>query len=445
MERILQFGCVLAMLTSSLCFADVHRVPAESPTIQAAVDKSADGDVVLVAPGTYTGDGNRDIDFKGKAITVKSENGPRTCIIDCQGSVEETHRGFYFHSGENTNSVVQGFTITRGFVVQRGYFAGEPGGAIYCEHSSPCITDCIVTGNCAPGGGGIAGIDSDAILTSCIITANVASHGPSRWYGAEYGSGGGIAIAGTHPMLINCIIAGNRASDRGGGIQIHGSFTIFSCTICANRAAHDHGAGIDVSGRQSDVGILRNSILWANTGAECGQIANASGGILGTPHVQITYCTMQGGDPAYCLYRVEGSWSGAEPLFANPGRWDPNGTPDDPADDFWVEGDYHLKSQAGRWDPNSQGWVLDGATSPCIDAGDPNTPIGQEPFPNGGRINMGAYGGTAEASKSYFGEPPCETIIAGDINGDCKVDLKDLAILVSHWLEDGTLSPIHDR
>ena len=65
------------------------------------------------------------------------------------------------------------------------------------------------------------------------------------------------------------------------------------------------------------------------------------------------------------------------------------------------------------------------------------TPIGLEPFPNGGRINMGAYGGTVEASKSYFGEPVCETIIAGDINGDCKVDFFDVAIVGYHWLEEG--------
>jgi len=97
--------------------------------------------------------------------------------------------------------------------------------------------------------------------------------------------------------------------------------------------------------------------------------------------------------------------------------------------------DYRLKSQAGRWDPNSQSWVKDDITSPCIDAGDPNNPIGHEPFPNGGIINMGTYGGTAEASKSYFGEPVCEIIIAGDINGDCKVDFKDFTILALHWLE----------
>jgi len=98
-------------------------------------------------------------------------------------------------------------------------------------------------------------------------------------------------------------------------------------------------------------------------------------------------------------------------------------------------GDYHLKSQAGRWDPNSESWVQDNVTSPCIDAGDPMSPIGPEPFPNGGRINMGAYGGTAEASKSYFGEPVCEIIVAGDINGDCKVNSLDFRLMALHWLE----------
>jgi len=63
-------------------------------TIQAAIDDCNDGDVVIVAPGTYTGEGNRDIDFKGKAIIVRSKSGPEDCVIDCQGSREDLHRGF---------------------------------------------------------------------------------------------------------------------------------------------------------------------------------------------------------------------------------------------------------------------------------------------------------------------------------------------------------------
>jgi len=73
-------------------------------------------------------------------------------------------------------------------------------------------------------------------------------------------------------------------------------------------------------------------------------------------------------------------------------------------------------------------------TSPCIDAGDPNSPIGTEPFPNGGRVNMGAYGAGDKAGKSYFGKPVCEVIMAGDINGDCVVDFEALMIIISHWM-----------
>jgi len=158
--------------------------------------------------------------------------------------------------------------------------------------------------------------------------------------------------------------------------------------------------------------------------------------------ITIRYTNLVGGvsavDDASGLIVWEDGNIDVDPCFVDPGHWDANGTPDDPNDDFFAEGDYHLKSQAGRWDPVSASWVQDDVTSPCIDAGDPNSPIGYEPFPNGGAINMGAYGGTAKASKSYFGQPLCETIIAGDINGDCKVDFKDVAILLSHWLQTGT-------
>ena len=67
------------------------------------------------------------------------------------------------------------------------------------------------------------------------------------------------------------------------------------------------------------------------------------------------------------------------------------------------------------------------------------SPIGYEPFPNGGIINMGAYAGTGEASKSYFGEPLCETIVAGDVNGDCRVDYLDAALMFSNWLDTRAL------
>ena len=75
------------------------------------------------------------------------------------------------------------------------------------------------------------------------------------------------------------------------------------------------------------------------------------------------------------------------------------------ADPMFVDppNDFHLKSTAGRWDPLTQSWVIDAVTSPCIDAGDPTDDYSNEPEPNGGRINIGAYGNTPEASRSPVG------------------------------------------
>jgi hypothetical protein len=433
---------------------------ADFNNIQAAIDDANDGDVVVVKPGRYTGDSNRDIDFKGKAITVQSEAGPETCIIDCQGwyyigwegLLEEYHRGLYFHSGEDANSVVQGFTITGGYVGGNDY-----GGGILCYASSPRVVDCIVAGNIALSGGGIALHTSYATITNCIITKNIASYRPWSWYSERDGSGGGIATSDhrdSNPVFRNCIVSGNCSSIYGGGIYCAGDFILVNCTICGNRTGeYGRGGGISCQASHRNKGVLRNCIIWGNTAKWGKQLAHMSGGILGEMRLELANCTIQGGNPNDIWIiedRVEGNWISGDPYFANAGYWDPNGMGnpnidprfrldwigDNPNDDIWVDGDYHLKSQAGRWDPAAQAWIVDDVTSPCIDAGDPNSPIGLEPFPNGGRINMGAYGGTVEASKSYFGGPVCETIVAGDINGDCKVDFRDFAIMAGQWLRE---------
>lgn len=107
------FCLTIFCLTLRVQSATIH-VPADQPTIQAGIDAASDGDTVLIAPGTYTGDGNRDIDFKGKSIVVKSEVGPEQTIIDCQGTVEEPHRAFILKSGEDSSTTIEGLTITGG-------------------------------------------------------------------------------------------------------------------------------------------------------------------------------------------------------------------------------------------------------------------------------------------------------------------------------------------
>jgi predicted outer membrane repeat protein len=198
----------------------------------------------------------------------------------------------------------------------------------------------------------------------------------------------------SYARLTNCTVTGNRAADNGGALYIN----------------------------DADDAILTNCVLWADTPQEIYPEMPGSGTV-------ITHSDVQGAVP-------DGGNINADPRFAEPGYWNLNGTPEDTNDDAWVDGDYHLKSQAGRWKPNSQSWVIDDVTSPCIDVGDPMTPIMHELFPNGGIINMGAYGGTAEASKSYFGKPPCEIIVAGDVNGDCIVDFRDFMLMALHWCED---------
>ena len=96
--------------------ADTIHVPADFPTIQAAIDAATDGDEVVIAPDTYTGSQNRDLDFTGKAITVRSTdpNDPdvvAATIIDCQ----QAGRGFIFQSEETLESVVDGLTVVNGF------------------------------------------------------------------------------------------------------------------------------------------------------------------------------------------------------------------------------------------------------------------------------------------------------------------------------------------
>jgi len=85
-------------------------VPTDYNNIQQAIDSASIGDIIEVLPGTYSGAGNIKIDFKGKNISLKSTKGADSTIIDCQTS----GRAFYFHSKENSNTLINGFTIRNG-------------------------------------------------------------------------------------------------------------------------------------------------------------------------------------------------------------------------------------------------------------------------------------------------------------------------------------------
>jgi len=360
--------------------------PADFNNIQAAISNANDGDQVMLLPGTYTGNGNRDIDYLGKAITVRSvnPNDPDTVastVIDCQANEFDLHRGFYFHTNETAASILTGVTIANGFIDECASRVGG-GGAIRCDKAGPTISNCAFFHNTAvvsriccmdclvetvPCGGAVLLVESDSKIVNCIFTANTAAG--TYW---TDGLGGGLCSLGNGsvPEILNCTFYGNTAGSWGGAI----------CSI---------GSTGKTPAR------VTNSIIWNNQPARDPGIYGIGTGKAGSLTSYASFSVLQA------------EWNGdgygnivADPCLASP-----------------ETGDFHLLPD-----------------SPCIDAGDPMSPIGLEPFPNGGRVNMGAYGGTAEASRSWFGGPVCETIMAGDINGDCKVDFRDFWFVALNWL-----------
>jgi len=180
--HITQLLGVLSVVVSTLlffsvsAFAATYYVPDDFGTIQAALDGAGEGDEIIVRDGTYTGAGNKNLDFLGKALTLRSENGPENCIIDC----EQSGRGFYLHSNETQASVIDGFMVTNGLVYAE---YGEDGGGIYLSGSSPTISNCIISNNSAYPGSGRAyhragGIFSDELsspkISDCAITGNIS-------------------------------------------------------------------------------------------------------------------------------------------------------------------------------------------------------------------------------------------------------------------------------
>ncbi len=345
--------------------------------------------------------------------------------------------------------------------------AKELGGGMYNRYSSPTLTDCMFSRNSADFfGAGMYNKRSHPMLTNCMFCRNSAGDMGGGIYNGYFSS----------PMLSGCIFSGNSAHGTlGGGGMINGGGKygpsnpiLTNCTFTGNFTNGNGGAILNVRiGPAENNPTLTNCTFAANSGTNGNALACVVWDPLYPAEIEIVNCILwDGGDEIWsddgsaitvAHSNVQGGQAGVydpregliwgagnidvDPLFVDPGYWDPNGTPDDANDDFWVDGDYHLKSRAGRYDPNppsAETWAYDNVTSPCIDAGNPMSPIGHELFPNGGIINMGTYGGTAEASKSYFGKPPCKTIIAGDIDGDCTVNFKDFTLLALHWLTDNS-------
>ena len=264
-----------------------------------------------------------------------------------------------------------------------GNMAGMSGGGVYNEKSVPALTNCTFTYNSAGGGGGGGGgmynEESTSMLADCTFRGN-----------STRGSGGGMYNNNSKPTLLSCIFNENMASRSGGGLYNYiASETSLTNCIFSYNMARDGGGMENLSESYS---ILLNCTFSTNFAHAAGGIYNAQDG-----HLTIVNCILWGnipediqGSAGVSYSDVEGGWPGEGNISVTPN---------------FAVGDYHLKSQAGRWNSISESWVIDETSSLCIDAGDPNYPVGLERFPNGDRVNMGAYGGTPEASLSP-GEQP---------------------------------------
>jgi hypothetical protein len=366
-SKILLGGIVL--FTGMAAAAMVRNVPGDYTTIQAAINDSNSGDVVIVAPGIY----QEEIDFLGKNITVTSINPSDSQIVKntiIEGSSNPSdYRAVIFGGTENESCTLTGFNIRESVV---GY------------HTQAMIDHCLLEGTRTYCGTIIGNFDGR--ISNCLI-------GPAMIMAQCFYPG--HTLFECHGMIENCTIIGSAQIGAGA------SATIQNCIFYKD-------------------GLYQHIIT-----------------LLSGASLNISYSDLyESIDPielkdSNCIVNWGPGNINLDPCFVQLGVWDFN----EPI--TYYPGDFHLKSQAGRWDPNSETWVMDANTSPCIDAGNPGCPLGDEPNDvNNIRINMGAYGGTAEASKT-----PAGWRSIADLTNDWVVDFNDLGVFVSYWLDTGECIP----
>jgi len=180
------------------------------PTIQAAVGFASPGDIIELGDGVFMGTGNRDVAYLGKGLTIRSQSGiPEFCIIDCQASTDNPHRGFLFHGDETDAAVLEGVTIRHA----SEYWGG--GIHLMGQNTCPQIRHCIFQDNHSPdseGGGICCESDAHPLIVDCRFFDNSAACGG----GLSVTNGWGI----TGPEVRGCTFYNNVATTEGGGVRL---------------------------------------------------------------------------------------------------------------------------------------------------------------------------------------------------------------------------------
>jgi parallel beta-helix repeat protein len=452
-------------------------------TIQMGIDTANDGNTVLVYPAVY----NEAIDYKGKAITVQGV--ATTASVPTIETPDDFAVSFY--TAEEPNSVLKNFVIRGSFLavfiagasptISNLTVVDNKSGVEAYASSEPNISNCIFYNNtdgdlfqcqarytwtqdgtvpveeglvsywnfdegtgttaydsAGDNGGTIYGATwTTGVLGGALdfngddgvyVEPSAGEASPLNMYNTDLTISSWVKIRGTtetavvaraKPLHIAYLL-GVKANKAYANTYRSGHWYLFTEEILGTDSWY-HIVG--VFERSADTGrIYVNGVKEAEGPMTTDSLSNdaitkigcrkdttdkAFDGIIDEVRLYDRALSAEEIDLIY-----QGAFGGgADPLFADAGS-----------------GDYHLKSERGRYWPEHDVWVLDDATSPCVDGGDPAVEPSGERMPNGGRINMGAYGGTPYASMS-------EWTIAGDINQDGVVDFRDFAIIAESWLE----------
>jgi hypothetical protein len=418
-------------------------------TVQEAVSEAQGGDRIKIATGTYQESisvSDKGLSFEGgypgasqstyesggsgdfasadpSAYPTVLQGSSGSAVLSVSGTVQTTVDGMTIRGGGN-GITAEGYpeldatlTVRRSLIEDNGS-PSVFGGGIRAE-TALVVEDSVIRGNVGERGSGIAARKASFRIVRSLVEDNVShgDHGGGIYAtgdveilgclvrnnrvgeGVGYGWGGGIIVfnSGTHATIADTEVTGNYAPTKGSGVFVDdGAQATIRNVLVADNACSDDGGAVYVDGADAQNGSTATLINVTVAGHDC-----SSGGGNALLLEQASQVTVESSifwdngakdvtvDPGNSLtvrytnsrdsLSGEGNLS-VDPLFADP-----------------AAGFYQLKNEAGRWDPATSSCVNDSVTSPCINAGDPAGAYDREPDPNGGRVDMGAYGNSLSA------------------------------------------------